>query len=62
MSPRHFSKVMANPIAYKEIKEGMNFWFAFTTVMGIDKLVTKLFVFTPPEIKDNPVKDNGQGS
>lgn len=66
MSPRHFAKAMRsrsykNPID-DQLKPGMNLWFAFTTVTSIDKAVTKLFVFTPKEINNNPVKDSQSGS
>jgi hypothetical protein len=43
-------------------KPGMNLWFAFTAVTSIDKAVTKLFVFTPKEITNNPVKDSQSGT
>ena len=66
MSPRHFAKAMSNktykdPIA-DQIKPGMNMWFAFTTITGIDKAAQKLFVFAPMEINTNPVKDSQSGS
>lgn len=65
MSPRHFSKAMRsrsykNPID-DQIQPGMNLWFAFTAITSIDKAVTKLFVFTPKEINNNPVKDSQSG-
>lgn len=61
MSPRHFSRAMKQP-TYRDpisdqIKPGMNLWFAFTTVTGISNLAQRLFVFTPPAITNNPVKD-----
>ena len=66
MTPRHFSKAMRSknykdPIADK-LQPGMNLWFAFTTVTSIDKAITKLFVFTPKEIINNPVKDSQSGT
>ena len=66
MSPRHFSKAMLNKTYNKDldntIKPGMNLWFAFTAITSIDKAVTKLFVFTPKEINNNPVKDSQSGT
>jgi len=66
MSPRHFSKMMRSRSYNKNIEDqiqpGMNLWFAFTTVTSIDKAVTKLFVFTPKEIINNPVKDSQSGT
>jgi hypothetical protein len=43
------------------IKPGMNLWYAFFSVTGIDKSITKLFVFTPDIITNNPVKDLAEG-
>lgn len=65
MSPRHFSKAMLHktykdPLA-DQIKPGMNLWFAFTTVTGISNMAKKLFVFTPDEISNYPVKDLAKG-
>ena len=48
---------MNKPLEYKEIKDGMTLWFAFFAVTGIDKTITKLFVFTPDSITNHPVKD-----
>lgn len=66
MSPRHFAKAMANPAYNREInklvKPGMNLWYAFFAISGIDKTITKLFVFTPEEMLTNPVKDSQSGS
>jgi hypothetical protein len=45
-----------------QIQPGMNVWFAFTSITSIDKLVTKLFVFTPKVINTNPVKDSQSGT
>jgi hypothetical protein len=45
-----------------QIQPGMNLWFAFTSITSIDKLVTKLFVFTPKPINTNPVKDSQSGT
>lgn len=65
MSPRHFSKAMAHPTYNKDIKDkvkpGMNIWFAFFAISGLDKTITKMFVFTPEEITNNPVKDSHGG-
>ena len=41
----------------ESIQPGMNLWFAFFSVTGMDKAITKLFVFTPEKINDYPVKD-----
>ena len=65
MSPRNFDKVNKLPIPREvsdQLKPGMNLWFAFTAITSIDKAVTKLFVFTPKEITNNPVKDSQSGS
>ena len=43
------------------IKPGMNMWFAFFAISGLDKAITKLFVFTPEEISNNPAKDSHGG-
>ena len=57
MSPRHFSKVMNNPVSYGDkIKPGMNLWYAFFSVTGLDKGITKLFTFTPDFNVDNTAK------
>lgn len=57
---------MNNPAYNKEIsqlvKPGMNLWYAFFAISGIDKTITKLFVFTPEEMLTNPVKDSQSGS
>ena len=53
MSPRHFYKAMNNPINYRDIKPGMNLWYAFFSITGIDKSITKLFSYTPDLIEDN---------
>lgn len=65
MSPRHFSKAMSNktyrdPVS-DQLRPGMNLWFAFTTITGLDKAVTKLFVFTPKEINNYAAKHPVQG-
>jgi hypothetical protein len=61
MSPRHFSKMMDSKVYYDNLNDsiqpGMNLWFAFFAVTGIDKTITKLFVFTPEAITNHPVKD-----
>ena len=57
MSPRHFSKANQFPIPYGDkIKSGMNLWYAFFSVTGIDKTITKMFSYTPDLIKDNLAK------
>lgn len=57
MSPRHFYKAMQNPIPYADrIKPGMNLWYAFFSITGIDKTITKMFSYTPDLIKDNTAK------
>ncbi len=65
MSPRHFSKMMASKAYYNDlnesIKPGMNLWYAFFSVTGMDKAITKLFVFTPEEITNDPDKDLAKG-
>ena len=62
MSPRHFSKLMNNPVYNKEVNKIIanqpNLWYAFTAVTGI----AKLFSYTPEIIKDNPVKDSQSGT
>ena len=62
MSPRHFSKLMENPIYNKEVAKIVadqpNLWYAFTAVTGI----AKLFSYTPEEINNNPVKDSQSGT
>lgn len=61
MSPRHFSKAMSSKTYNKDFKDklqpGMNLWFAFFSVTGIDKTITRFFVFTPDVITNHPVKD-----
>lgn len=61
MSPRHFSKLMANPVYSKDLQDQIdkapNLWYAFTAVTGI----AKLFTYTPKEISINPVKDSSNG-
>jgi len=70
MSPRHFARMMESK-AYRDslnkaledqIQPGMNAWFAFTSITGLDKAITKLFVFTPKPINTNPVKDSQSGT
>jgi hypothetical protein len=70
MSPRHFARMMESK-AYRnhldedildQIQPGMNAWFAFFAISGLDKAITKLFVFTPKEMSDNPVKDSQSGT
>jgi hypothetical protein len=55
MSPRNFAKMNELPIneeVLEKIQPGMNLWFAFFSVTGIDKAITKMFVFTPDVIND----------
>jgi hypothetical protein len=69
MSPRHFSRMMEskayrdhlNEAMLDQVQPGMNAWYAFFAITGIDKTITKLFVFTPKEINNNPVKDSQSG-
>lgn len=55
MSPRHFSKLLANPIYSKElektISDAPNLWYAFTAVTGLDN-IAKLFTYIPKEIQE----------
>lgn len=57
---------MKNPISIKDmndkIQPGMNMWYMFFAVTGIDKTITKMFSYTPEQIKVNPVKDSQSGS
>ena len=41
-----------NEEVLEKIQPGMNLWFAFFSVTGIDKAITKMFVFTPDVIND----------
>ena len=45
-----------------QLQPGMNAWFAFFAISGLDKTITKLFVFTPKEMSNNPVKDSQSGT
>jgi hypothetical protein len=62
MSPRHFSKVLSNPVYSKELQDQVdqapNLWYAFTAITGI----AKLFSYTPEVINNNPVKDSQSGT
>lgn len=62
MSPRHFSKLMTNPVYSKEVNKIIadqpNLWYAFTAITGI----AKLFSYTPEVINNNPVKDSQSGT
>lgn len=65
MSPRHFSRMMETK-EYKDhmantIKPGMNIWFAFFASTGLDKTISKLFVFTPKIISNNIISDTEDG-
>jgi hypothetical protein len=66
MSPgrRHFSEMKNNPIEESPIQPGMNLWFGFFAITGLDKAITKMFVFTPEidGINTNPVKDSQSGT
>lgn len=61
MSPRHFAKLMENPVYNKEVNKIVadqpNLWYAFTAITGI----AKLFSYTPPAINNHPVKDLAEG-
>lgn len=65
MSPRHFSKALSNPIYTKDLENklqpGMNAWYMFFAITGLDKTITKMFSYTPEQIKTNPVKDSQSG-
>lgn len=57
MSPRNFEKIRNSPINYSDkIKPGMNLWYAFFAISGLDKSITKLFSFTPDYMQDNTAK------
>jgi hypothetical protein len=57
MSPRNFEKIRNNPVSYGDkIKPGMNLWYAFFSITGLDKSITKLFTFTPDFNTDNTAK------
>jgi hypothetical protein len=61
MSPRNFDKINKTPLPKEtldQLKPGMNLWYAFTAVTGIDKI----FSYTPDEINTNPVKDSQSGT
>lgn len=64
MSPRNFEKINKLPISKEvidKIQPGMNAWYMFFAITGIDKTITKLFSYTPQQIKTNPVKDSQSG-
>jgi hypothetical protein len=52
MTSKSYSKAIED-----QIQPGMTLWYAFFAVTGMDKTITKLFVFTPEEINNYPVKD-----
>ena len=62
MSPRHFSKLLNNPVYNKEVNKIIadqpNLWYAFTAVTGI----AKLFSYTPPVIINKLVNDKNNPS
>ena len=66
MSPRHFSKAMLSKTYNKEVADkiqpGMNLWYSFFAISGLDTTINKLFTYTPKEIVNNPVKDSQSGS
>ncbi len=65
MSPRdHFAQAMRSPNYEDPFEPGMNLWFAFFSITGLDKAITKMFVFTPKVegINTNPVKDSQSGT
>lgn len=43
------------------LKPGMNLWFAFFASTGLDKTISKLFVFTPKIINNNIISDTKDG-
>ena len=45
----------------EKIQPGMNLWFAFFSVTGIDKTIMKMFVFTPDVINDKLNSDIKNG-
>lgn len=69
MSPRHFAKMMEtkeyrdsiDQAILDQIQPGMNVWYAFFAITGLDKSITNLFSYTPKEITDYPVKDPQSG-
>lgn len=60
MSPRHFSRMMQtkqyNDHLADKIKPGMNLWYAFFSISGLDKTITKLFTYTPEIMQDSTAK------
>ena len=56
MTSRSYSKAIED-----QIQPGMTLWYAFFAITGMDKTITKLFVFTPEEITNNPDKDLAKG-
>lgn len=65
MSPRtHFADMMKDPNYKSPFEPGMNPWYAFFSITGLDRAITKLFVFTPKieYINNNPVKDSQSGT
>ena len=62
MSPRHFAKLMENPIYNKEVNKIVadqpNLWYAFTAITGI----AKLFSYTPPVVVNKLVNDKNNPS
>lgn len=64
MSPRNFDKINKVYIPKEvidKIQPGMNAWYMFFAITGIDKAITKMFSYTPEQIKINPVKDSQSG-
>ena len=66
MSPgrHHFAEMMRDPNYESPFEPGMNPWYAFFSLTGLDKVITKLFVFTPKidGMDTNPVKDSQSGT
>jgi hypothetical protein len=66
MSPgrHHFAEMKNHPIDESLFQPGMNLWFGFFSITGLDKAITKMFVFTPKidSINTNPVKDSQSGT
>jgi hypothetical protein len=66
MSPgrHHFAEMMKDPDYESPFQPGMNIWYGFFSLTGLDKAITKMFVFTPKDeiINTNPVKDSQSGT
>lgn len=56
MSPRNFEKVSKTPNIYNDrVKNAPNIWYAFTAIMGIDKL----FSYTA-DLNTNNIAKHGE--